>query len=80
MRRIASWWAVFVLRRRDPEFTVPGYPLTPVIFLALVAVLLTLLALTNRLQALLGLGVVAVALPVLHLTQRPTPVAQETLS
>ena len=56
--------SVFVLRRRDPAFHVPGYPWTPVVFLGMVAVLLILLAVNNPLQALLGLGLVAAALPV----------------
>jgi len=45
---------------------VPGYPWTPATFLAMVAALLVLLALNNRLQALLGLLLVAAALPVYH--------------
>ena len=56
--------SVFGLRRRDPSFHVPGHPWTALVFLALVAVLLTLLALSNPWQALLGLGLVAAALPV----------------
>jgi basic amino acid/polyamine antiporter, APA family len=56
--------SVFVIRRRDPAFDVAGYPWTPVVFLAMVAVLLILLALNNPLQALLGLGVAVIALPV----------------
>jgi basic amino acid/polyamine antiporter, APA family len=77
----ATVGSVFVLRRRDPGFKVPGYPLTPIVFLAMVGVLLTLLALNNPLQALLGLALVAAALPVYHLIWRARPaVAQETLS
>jgi APA family basic amino acid/polyamine antiporter len=76
----ATVGSVFVLRHRDPAFHVPGYPVTPVVFLALVAVLLTLLALNNPWQALLGLALVAAALPVFPLIQRATPAAQETLS
>lgn len=56
--------SVFVFRRRDPAFAVPGYPLTPVVFLALVAVLLALVAMNNPWQSLLGLVVVAAAVPV----------------
>jgi len=54
--------AVFVLRRksaREITFKTPGYPITPVIFLALVAVLLFLLASQNPGQAFLGVGIVA---------------------
>jgi basic amino acid/polyamine antiporter, APA family len=76
----ATVGSVFVLRRRDPAFHVPGYPVTPIVFLALVAALLTLLAFNNPLQVLLGLGLVAAALPVFQLIQRAAPAAQETLS
>ena len=71
----ATVGSVFVLRRRDPGFKVPGYPWTPAAFSRMVAVLLTLLALNNPLQALLGLGLVAAALPVYHVI-RPTPAAR----
>ena len=64
---------VFVLRRHDPTFEVPGYPWTPAAFLAMVAALLVLLALNNPLQALLGLVVVAAALPVYRVLRRPSP-------
>ena len=75
----ATVGSVFVLRRRDPTFHVPGYPWTPVMFLVMVAVLLALLALNNPLQALLGLGLVAAALPVYRIIWRSRPSApQET--
>ena len=75
----ATVGSVFVLRRRDPAFHVPGYPWTPLVFLLMVAVLLALLVLNNPLQALLGLGVVAAALPVYQLIWRSGPsVPQET--
>lgn len=57
---------LFVLRRRDPgsaapvPFATPGYPGPPLIFLALVAILLVMLAMENPRQA--GLGTLAVAL------------------
>ena len=63
--------AVFVLARRDPSFEVPGYPWTAVTFLALVAALLALLALNNPLQAILGVVLVALGVPVYAFT-RPT--------
>ena len=59
----ATVGAVFVLRRHDPSFRVPGYPWPPIVFLLLVALFLTLVALNNPLQALLGIAVVAAALP-----------------
>jgi APA family basic amino acid/polyamine antiporter len=62
----ATVGSVFLLRRRDPAFHVPGYPWTPVTFLVMVAALLVLLALNSPLQALLGLALVAAALPVYH--------------
>ncbi len=61
--------SVFVLRRRAPDWRVPGYPWTPLVFLILVAMLLVLLAVNNPVEALLGLAVVTAALPayrVLH--------------
>ena len=62
--------AVFVLRRRTAEigpYRTPGYPFTPVVFLSLVAVLLVMLAGNNPTQALLGVGVVALGIPVYYL-------------
>ena len=65
--------ALFVLRRKAPEVVVyhtPGYPLTPIIFLLLIALLLFLLGGHNPKQALLGVGVVALGLPVYYLLFR----------
>ena len=62
--------SVFVLRTRDRTFEVPGYPWSPAIFLLMVAVLLTLLVLNSPLQALLGLAVVAAALPAHRMISR----------
>jgi APA family basic amino acid/polyamine antiporter len=63
--------AVFVLRRRahaaDFAYRTPGYPLTPIIFLLLVALLLVLLAGNNPRQVAMGMGVVALGLPVYYL-------------
>ena len=55
---------VFLLRRRGELLRIPGYPLTPVLFLVLAALLLVLLAGHNPLQAALGVGIVAVGGPV----------------
>jgi APA family basic amino acid/polyamine antiporter len=65
-------FAVFVLRRRagQPAYTMPGYPVVPIVFLILVSVLLVLLALGNPLQAFLGVAVVAAGLPVYQLLFR----------
>ena len=62
---------LFVVRRRSPvtvapAYRTPGYPVTPILFLALVAVLLFLLAGHNPLQAALGLGIVALGAPVYY--------------
>jgi APA family basic amino acid/polyamine antiporter len=62
--------AVFKLRKRPPAektYLTTGYPVTPVIFLALVVVLLVLLAANNPLQAALGVAVVALGAPVYFL-------------
>jgi len=58
--------AVFVLKKKGPgdAFQTPGYPVTPIIFLALVSALLFLLAYSAPLQALLGVAVVALGAPV----------------
>jgi APA family basic amino acid/polyamine antiporter len=69
--------AVFVLRRRDASFRVPGYPWTAVTFLALVAGLLVLLALNNPLQAILGVVLVAFGVPVYRFTRPATIVPGE---
>jgi APA family basic amino acid/polyamine antiporter len=62
---------LFVIRRRAGQpattrYRTPGYPLTPMLFLALVAVLLFLLAGHNPLQAALGLGIVGLGGPVYY--------------
>ena len=59
--------ALFVVRRRDTTgmgYHTPGYPVTPIFFLALVATLLVLLAGHNPVQAALGVGIVALGIPV----------------
>ncbi len=59
--------ALFPLRRRagaDGGYRTPGYPVTAVVFLVLVAVLLILLAGHNPLQAALGAGIVGLGAPV----------------
>jgi len=62
--------ALFVLRRKAPDvagYRTPGYPLTPIIFLLLIALLLFLLGGHNPKEAILGVGVVALGLPVYYL-------------
>jgi basic amino acid/polyamine antiporter, APA family len=65
--------AVFVLGRRDGALRVPGYPWTPVVFLAMVGGLLVLLLLNNPLQALLGVAIVAAGVPVHRRLAQPSP-------
>jgi len=65
--------ALFVLRRKAPDgilYRTPGYPLTPIVFLLLIALLLFLLGGNNPKQAILGVGVVALGLPVYYLVFR----------
>jgi basic amino acid/polyamine antiporter, APA family len=65
--------AVYVLRRRTserPPYLTPGYPVTPAIFLTLVALLLVLIAANNPRQALAGAIVVALGLPVYEIVER----------
>jgi len=63
---------LLVLRRRDgaAAYRIPGYPVTPLLFLILVAVLLVLLAGHDPLQATLGVGIVALGAPVYWLAFR----------
>ena len=67
--------ALFVLRRRGPTpaYQTPGFPITPVLFLALVVVLLVLLGGHAPLQATLGVGIVALGAPVYLLAFRERP-------
>lgn len=65
--------ALFLLRRHeqgDPEYSTPGYPATPIVFLALVGLLLFLLGSNNPTQAFLGVGVVALGIPAYYLFVR----------
>ncbi len=62
-----------VLRKRPQAagaFRVPGYPLTPAIFLVMVLFLLVLIAGNNPRQALLGVGVMLLGIPVYYLLQK----------
>jgi len=65
--------AVFVFRHRGSAasaYRTPGYPVTPVIFLTLVALLLVLLGSGRPKQAFLGVAVVATGLPAYYLLFR----------
>jgi len=65
--------SLVVLRAKQAPapFRTPGYPATPLLFLLLVAGLLVLLAGHNPLQAALGVGIVALGIPVYVLVFRP---------
>jgi basic amino acid/polyamine antiporter, APA family len=59
---------LFIIRRRSPQsastILTPGYPATPLAFLALVVVMLVLLAVRSPREAILGCAVVAAGWPV----------------
>jgi APA family basic amino acid/polyamine antiporter len=59
--------ALFKFRREEPDtvrYLTPGYPVTPAVFLFMIVFLLVLLGGNNPMQAALGVGVVALGLPV----------------
>jgi APA family basic amino acid/polyamine antiporter len=74
--------ALFKFRRDDANgvrFLTPGYPVTPIVFLVMLVVLLVLLAGNNPRQALLGVAVVWLGLPVyLFLYRNKRLVERET--
>jgi APA family basic amino acid/polyamine antiporter len=60
---------LFLLRRKSSArhgYSTPGYPVTPIVFLLLVGVLLFLLASSRPEESLLGVGVVALGIPVYY--------------
>ncbi len=66
-------FGIFVLRRRQssvPEYSTPGYPVTPIVFLLLVLLMLILLGSGQPKQSFLGVGVVALGVPVYYLLFR----------
>jgi APA family basic amino acid/polyamine antiporter len=71
----ASWMfaalaaaSVFVLRQRRPDavrpFRVPGYPVTPALFIAAAVAIVLNTVVARPVQALIGLGIVATGVPV----------------
>lgn len=65
--------ALFVFRRREHQaviYRTPGYPVTPIIFLLLIALLLFLLGGHHPKESALGVAVVALGLPVYYLLFR----------
>jgi len=72
---------LFTLRRgeaAEPAYRTPGYPVTPAIFLGLVAVLLVLLAGHNPKEAALGAGIVGLGLPVYRVAFRRRSIPEES--
>jgi basic amino acid/polyamine antiporter, APA family len=77
----ASWMfaalaaaSVFVLRRLRPDaarpFRVPGYPITPALFIAAAVAIVVNTVVARPLQALIGLGIVATGVPVYFVWRR----------
>jgi APA family basic amino acid/polyamine antiporter len=59
---------LYRLPRPEPgAYRVPGWPVTPLVFLAMLAVMLVLLALGSPRQTALGVAVVVAGIPVYHL-------------
>ena len=65
---------VFVLRRTKPDahrpFRVPGYPWTPLLFIAAAAALVANTIVTQPVRAAVGIGVVLLGLPVYFVWRR----------
>jgi len=70
---------LFRIRRRAPPaaYRTWGYPVTPVLFLVLVAGLLVLLAVNNPVRAALGVGIVALGVPVYLLVFRRSQLSSQ---
>src|SRR5207248_5008090 len=66
--------SVFVLRRRRPDaprpFRVPGYPVTPALFIAAATAIVLNTVVARPVQALIGLGIVATGVPVYFALRR----------
>jgi APA family basic amino acid/polyamine antiporter len=66
--------SVFVLRRTRPDaprpFRVPGYPLTPALFIAAAVAIVANTVVARPVQALIGLGIVATGVPAYFLWRR----------
>jgi APA family basic amino acid/polyamine antiporter len=69
--------AIFVLRRREsgsPDFECPGYPFTPMVFIALLLAISALVAAAHPVPALVGFVLAALGLPAYRLlSARPNP-------
>jgi APA family basic amino acid/polyamine antiporter len=66
--------AIFVFRRREPEavrpFRTPGYPLTPMVFVAAALVIVANTIVAQPLQSSIGLGLAAAGVPAFRIWRR----------
>ncbi len=66
--------SVFVLRRQRPDaprpFRVPGYPVTPALFIAAAAAIVMNTIVARPVQAMIGLGIVATGVPAYFVWKR----------
>lgn len=73
--------SVFVLRRRRPDlarpFRVPGYPVTPALFIAAAAAIVVNTIVARPVQALIGLAIVATGVPAHAIWTRRRPAVRE---
>lgn len=69
--------ALFVLRIKEPDierpFRVPGYPFTPLVFCGWCTYMLAGSVIYAKAQGLIGLGILAVGLPLYVLSRKLTP-------
>jgi len=73
--------ALFKFRREDANsvrYLTPGYPVTPIVFLAMLLVLLVLIAGDNPMHAFLGVAVVSLGVPVYLVYRNKRLVERET--
>jgi APA family basic amino acid/polyamine antiporter len=73
---------IFVVRNRPaarpPAYRLPGYPVTPGVFLSLTLLLLALLGAGRPRQAMIGLAVVALGVPAYELVgRRPARIGEQ---
>jgi APA family basic amino acid/polyamine antiporter len=64
---------LFVLRRRagySPSFRTPGYPLVPIVFIAASLAIVVNQVMRTPIEAMTGLGLVALGVPVYYVTRR----------
>lgn len=72
--------SIFVYRRREPDmvrpFRVPGYPVTPILFVASAAAIVVNTLITQPGRAFLGLGIVLLGAPVFFIWRSRRPAAE----